>query len=305
MGFSGTYGETTDAQAQAVVHAALERGVTFLDTGDFYGNGHNELLLGKAIAGRRDRVQLSVKYGSMRGPDGAFIGIDNSPAHTKSSLAYTLKRLGTDYVDVYRPARLDPKVPIEDTVGAIADLVKQGYVRQIGLSEVGAETVRRAHAVHPIVDLQIEYSPISRSAEARVFPALHALGITATLYGVMSRGLLTGSRLGTKDFRRHMPRFSATNLEANASVGQRFGALAASWGMTPGQLAVTYVRTKEPTFVPLLGARTVEQLTDALGALAMSLSAEQIATLEREVNGNAIAGDRYAPSQMASLDSEQ
>lgn len=305
MSFSGTYGETTDAQSQAVIHAAIERGLTFLDTGDFYGNGHNEMLIGKAIAGRRDRVQLSVKYGALRGPDGAFLGVDNSPVQTKSSLAYTLKRLGTDYIDIYRPARLDPKVPIEETIGALGELVKQGYVRQIGLSEVGVDTIRRAQAVHPIADLQIEYSPISRSAEDRIFPTLHQLGISATLYGVMSRGLLTGSKLGAKDNRRHMPRFSTTNHDANATVGQRFAALAASWGMTPGQLAIAYVRAKEPTFRPLIGARTLEQLTDSLGALSKSLSAEQIATLERDVNAGSIAGDRYAPAQMANLDSEK
>ena len=305
MGFSGVYGHTDDQRSVAVIHAAIERGVTFLDTGDFYGAGHNEMLVGKAIAGRREHVQLSVKYGAMRGPDGSFIGVDNRPAATKNFLAYSLKRLGTDHVDVYRPARLDPNVPIEDTSGAIAELVKQGHVRQIGLSEVGADTVRRAHAVHPIVDLQIEYSPISRSPEAKLFPALHDLGIGATLYGVMSRGLLTGSRLGAQDLRRFMPRFASDNYEANATVGRRFGALAAAWGMTPGQLAVAYVRAKQPRFTPLVGARTVEQLTDALGGLDRTLSTEQLAELENEVNPSAIAGERYAPAQMAHLDSER
>ncbi len=305
MGFSGMYGTTDDQQAVAVIHAALERGVTYLDTGDFYGNGHNEMLIGKAIAGRRANVQLSVKYGALRGPDGSFIGVDNRPVATKNFLTYSLKRLGTDYVDVYRPARLDPSVPIEDTIGAIADLVKQGYVRYIALSEVGADTVRRAHAVHPIVDLQIEYSPISRSPETKLFPTLRELEIGATLYGVMSRGLLTGSEARAQDFRRMLPRFGAENRETNATVSQRFRELAASWKLTPGQLAIAYVRTKQPRFTPLVGARTVEQLVDALAAADRTLSADQIAALEAEVHPNAIGGQRYAPAQMAHLDSER
>ena len=305
MGFSRAYGETSDATSIAVIQAAIERGVTLLDTGDFYGMGHNELLVGKAIAGRRDRVKLSLKYGALRGPDGSWLGVDTRPVATRTFLAYSLERLGTDHVDIYRPARLDPNVPIEDTIGAIADLVKQGYVRQIGLSEVGADTIRRAHTVHPIVDLQIEYSPISRTPEAKVFPALHELGIGATLYGVMSRGLLTGSVLGAKDFRRFLPRFSTENHEQNAGVGQRFGALAASWGMTPGQLAIAYVRAKEPRFTPLVGARTMEQLTDALGALDRTLTADQVTELEQQVNAAAVAGQRYQPAQMAHLDSER
>jgi len=307
MGFSGMYGATDDAQSIAVIHAALERGVTFLDTGDFYGMGHNEMLIARAIEGRRDRVQLSVKYGGLRSPDGGWVGFDTRPAATKNFLAYTLKRLGTDHIDIYRPARLDPNVPIEDTVGAIAELVKQGYVRQIGLSEVGAETVKRAQAVHPIVDVQIEYSAVSRTPEASLFPALHQMGISATLYGVMSRGLLTGSKVSTApgDFRRWLPRFADANREQNGGVAQAFVALATKWGMTPGQLAVAYVRAKEPNFTPLVGARTVEQLTDALAGIERTLSAEQLAELEIAVNPAAIAGTRYAPAQMAHLDSER
>jgi aryl-alcohol dehydrogenase-like predicted oxidoreductase len=238
MGMSGMYGKGDDAQSIAVIQAAIERGVTLLDTGDFYGMGHNEMLIGKAIAGRRDKVRLSVKFGALRGPDGSWIGVDNRPAAAATFLAYSLKRLGTDYVDIYRPARLDPNVPIEETIGALAGLVKQGFVRQIGLSEVGVETIRRAQKVHPIVDLQIEYSPISRAPESEIFPVLDELGIGATLYGVMSRGLLTGSKVqGEQDFRKYLPRFSAENYAKNASVGERFAALAKGWGMTPGQLA--------------------------------------------------------------------
>ena len=306
MGMSGMYGTDDDAQSTAVIHAAIERGVTLLDTGDFYGSGANEMLIGRAIAGRRDKVQLSVKFGALRGPDGAWTGNDTRPVAVKNFLAYSLKRLGTDYIDIYRPARLDPAVPIEETVGAIAELVKQGYVRQIGLSEMGADTIRRAHEVHPIVDLQIEYSPISRSPEASVFPTLAELGIGATLYGVMSRGLLTGSKLQAgQDFRRFLPRFSGENYAKNASIAERFGALAASWGMTPGQLALAYVRSKQPTLTPLVGARKLSQLEDALGALDKHLAPEQIAELERQVNPEEIAGQRYQPAQMAHLDSER
>jgi aryl-alcohol dehydrogenase-like predicted oxidoreductase len=305
MGMSGMYGDSDDARSIGVIHAALERGVTMLDTGDFYGMGHNEMLIGKAIAGRRDRVQLSVKFGALRGPDGGWLGLDMRPAAVATALAYSLKRLGTDYVDIYRPCRLDPSVPIEDTVGAIADLVKRGFVRAIGLSEVGTDTIRRASAVHPIADVQIEYSVISRSPEAKVFPLLRELGIGATLYGVMSRGLLTGSKPGDDDFRRHLPRFAAGNYEQNAGVGARFAALARSWAMSPGQLAIAYVRAKQPGFTPLLGARTVDQLTDGLGALAKQLTADQVTQLEAEVNPDAIAGTRYQAAQMAHLDSER
>jgi aryl-alcohol dehydrogenase-like predicted oxidoreductase len=305
MGMSGMYGTDDDAQSTQVIHAAIERGVTLLDTGDFYASGANELLIGRAIAGRRDKVQLSVKFGALRSPDGGWTGVDGRPAAVKNFLAYSLKRLGTDYVDIYRPARLDPSVPIEETVGAIAEMVKAGFVRQIGLSEVGADTLRRAHAVHPIVDLQIEYSPISRSPEEKVFPTLRELGIGATLYGVMSRGLLTGSKVLAQDFRRFLPRFSAENAAKNATVSEKFGALAQAFGMTPGQLALAYVRAKQPGFTPLVGARKLAQLTDALGALDKSLSPAQVAELEQHVNPDAVAGDRYAPAQMAHLDSER
>lgn len=306
MGMSGMYGGGDDARSIAVIQAAIERGVTLLDTGDFYGMGHNELLIGKAIAGRRDRVQLSVKFGALRGPDGSWTGFDARPAAIKNFLAYTLTRLGVDHIDIYRPARLDPAVPIEDTVGAIADLVKQGYVRQIGLSEVGVDTIRRAHAVHPIADLQIEYSPISRAPEDKIFPALQALGIGATLYGVLSRGLLAGSKpTGKGDYRAYLPRFAGEAGAKNAAVAARFGALAAGWGMTPGQLAIAWVRAKQPKLTPLVGARTLAQLDDALAALGKTLTPDQVAALEREVNPEAIAGTRYPDPQMAHLDSER
>jgi len=303
MGMSGVYGKTDDAQSIAVIHAAMERGVTLLDTGDFYGSGHNELLLGKAIVGRRDRVQLSVKFGMLRGPDGVPSGVDARPAALKNFLGYSLVRLGTDHVDVYRPARLDPAVPIEDTVGAIADLVKAGYVRSIGLSEVGPETIRRAAKVHPIADLQIEYSIASRGPEDAIFPLLAELGIGATLYGVLSRGLLSASPIGAGDARAHMPRFSGANREANDKLVSGLQGLATRWGITPSQLAIGWVLGKQPRLVPTLGVRTMKQLDEALAA--KPLNAEQLAQVEAIVPRGAIVGPRYPAPHMSALDSEK
>jgi aryl-alcohol dehydrogenase-like predicted oxidoreductase len=302
MGMSGAYGKTDDAQSTAVIHAAIERGVTFLDTGDFYGSGHNELLIGKAIAGRRDQVQLSVKFGVLRGPDNSS-GFDARPQAVKSALAYSLVRLGTDHVDVYRPARLDPAVPIEDTIGAIADLVKAGYVRAIGLSEVGPETIRRAAKVHPIRDLQIEYSIVTRDPEDAIFPVLAELGIGATLYGVLSRGLLSASAIGAGDNRAHMPRFTGANGAANAKLVAGLQGLAKRWSITPSQLAIGWALGKQPQLVPTLGVRTLHQLDEALAA--KPLTVEQLAEVEAVAPRGSIAGTRYPAAHMAALDSEK
>jgi aryl-alcohol dehydrogenase-like predicted oxidoreductase len=303
MGMSGAYGKTDDVTSIGVIHAAIERGVTFLDTGDFYGAGHNELLIGKAIAGRRDRVQLSVKFGAMRGPDGSWGGMDGRPAAVKNFLGYSLVRLGTDHVDVYRPARLDPAVPIEDTVGAIADMVKAGYVRAIGLSEVGPETIRRAAKVHPIVDLQIEYSLVSREPEDAIFPVLAELGIGATLYGVLSRGLLSASRVGAGDARAHMPRFTGAAGASNAKLVAGLLGLATRWGITPSQLAIGWVLAKQPRLTPTLGMRTMEQLDEALAA--KPLTAEQLGEVDAVAPRGAVAGTRYPAAMMGTLDSEK
>lgn len=303
MGMSGAYGKTEDSQSIAVLHAAIERGVTLLDTGDFYGAGHNELLIGKAIAGRRDQVQLSVKFGMLRGPGNSWGGVDARPAALKNFLSYSLVRLGTDYIDVYRPARLDPAVPIEDTVGAIAELVEAGYVRSIGLSEVGPETIRRAAKIHPIADLQIEYSIASRDPEDAIFPVLSELGIGATLYGVLSRGLLSASPLAAGDGRAHMPRFSGENRGTNARLVAGLQGLARGWGITPSQLAIGWVLGKQPPFVPTIGARTLSQLDEALSA--KPLSKEQLTEVEALVPRGAIAGARYPAAHMVALDSEK
>jgi len=271
--------------------------------------GHNELLLRRALESRRhlrDRLTLSVKFGALRGPDNSWGGMDTRPVAVKNFAAYSLKRLGVDVIDIYRPARLDPAVPIEDTVGAIADLVEAGYVRHIGLSEVGAETIRRAHKVHPIVDLQIEYALVTRGPEQSIFPALRELGIGATLYGVLSRGLLSGSKpTGTGDYRASLPRFSGEAGTRNQAVVSALSRFAAERGMTASQLGIAYVLAKQPGFVPIIGAKTCAQVDDALDALKHPLSAEDLGLLERLVPPGAIAGDRYAAEQMKHLDSER
>ena len=306
MGMSGMYGPADEQESIATIHAAIDRGVTLLDTGDFYGMGHNEMLIGRALDGRRGKVLLSVKFGALRGPDGSWLGFDSRPAAVKNFLAHSLTRLRTDHIDIYRPARLDGSVPIEETVGAIADLVKAGYVRAISLSEVGAGTVRRAHAVHPICDLQIEYSLISRGPEAGIFPALRELGIGVTAYGVLSRGLLTGSPLAAKgDLRAYMPRFVGENLARNRKLIDTLNRLAVERGVAPAQLAIAWVLAKDSMIVPVIGARTRRQLDESLAALEIELTAEEIARLEEAIPASEVAGTRYAEMQMRVLDSER
>jgi aryl-alcohol dehydrogenase-like predicted oxidoreductase len=310
MGMSDLYGPADRAESIATIQAALDAGITLLDTGDFYGMGHNEMLIREALAGRpRESVQISVKFGALRGPDGAWLGYDCRPQAVRNFVAYSLKRLGTDYIDIYRPARLDPAVPIEDTVGAIADLVKAGYVRHIGLSEVGAETLRRASSVHPISDLQIEYSMISRGIERAILPAARELGIGITAYGVLSRGLISGhwskARQGDKDFRSlASPRFQGGNLDANLALVERLRTLAQELGASVAQLAIAWVAAQGADIVPLVGARRRDRLQEALGALDFSLKPEDLARLEAIVPPDAAAGPRYNPAQMAHLDSE-
>jgi aryl-alcohol dehydrogenase-like predicted oxidoreductase len=306
MGMSGMYGPADDGESIATIHAALDAGVTLLDTGDYYGAGHNELLIGRAIRDRRDRAMLSVKFGALRGPDGNWLGVDTRPASVRNFLAYTLTRLGVDHIDIYRPGRLDPAVPIEETIGAIADLVKAGYVRGIGLSEVGAETIRRAQAVHPISDLQIEYSLISRRPEATIFPSLAELGIGVTAYGVLSRGLLSGSKpVASGDFRAYLPRFTADNRAVNQQVIDTLRTLAAAKGATSSQLAIAWVLAKGATIVPVIGARTRTQLAESLGALQVTLTQAEITQIEGAIPESAVAGTRYDERQMRTLDSER
>lgn len=310
MGMSGAYGPSDRAESIATIHAALDAGVTLLDTGDFYGMGHNELLIAEALKGRpRDGYQLSVKFGALRGPDGSWLGLDGRPEAMKAFLAYSLQRLGVDHIDVYRPARLDPKVPIEDTVGAIADMVTAGYVRHIGLSEVGADTLRRAAATHPIVDLQIEYSLISRGPEDKVLPAARELGVAITAYGVLSRGLIGGhyapSKVAAGDFRAMNPRFQEGNVETNLQLVEELRAIAAAKGASVAQVAIAWVLAQGEDIVPVIGARSRNRLAEALGAIDLALTPDDLASIERAVPKGAAAGERYTPAQMAHLDSER
>ncbi|WP_286787835.1 MULTISPECIES: aldo/keto reductase [unclassified Pseudomonas] len=309
MGMSDLYGPADRTESIATIHAALEAGVNLLDTGDFYGMGHNELLIAEALRDRREAVTISVKFGALRGPDGAWMGYDGRPKAIRNFLAYTLKRLNTDHVDIYRIARLDPDVPIEDTVGAIAEMVKAGYVRHVGLSEVGADTIRRAAAVTPIADLQIEYSLISRGIEADILPTCRELGIGITAYGVLSRGLISGhwskDRGGEQDFRAISPRFQGSNLDANLKLADTLKVIAQEKGVTAAQMAIAWVLARGEDIVPLVGARTRERLHESLGALDIMLTAEELARIEQAIPANAAAGERYPAAQLAHMDSEK
>jgi aryl-alcohol dehydrogenase-like predicted oxidoreductase len=310
LGMSDFYGPADEAESIATIHAALDAGITLLDTGDFYGMGHNELLIRKALRNRRrDTVFIQVKFGAQRDPEGAFIGHDARPAAVKTALAYTLTRLGTDYVDLYQPARLDQNVPIEETVGAIAELVQSGYVHHIGLSEVGADTIRRAHEVHPIAAIQMEYSLMSRTIEAEILPTVRELGIGVTAYGVLSRGLLSSTGLqplGARDGRtRRFPRFQEENLRRNRELVRALEVIAKEKGATTAQLAIAWVLNRGDDIIPLIGARNRQRLQEALSALDLTLTEEELARIERAVPAERVAGTRYAEAQMSALDSER
>lgn len=314
MGMSDFYGPADRAESLATIAAALDAGIDVLDTGDFYGSGHNELLIAEALRGRRrEEVRIAVKFGVLRDPAGAFLGVDLRPASVKNFLACSLRRLGTDHVDLYMPARLTPEVPIEDTIGAIADLVKAGWVRSVGLSEAGAASLRRAHAVHPIAALQIEYSLISRRIETEILPTAAELGVAITAYGVLSRGLLSGhwSRARQeqiRDFRAILPRFQGEALDHNLALVEKLRAIAAARGVSVAQLAIAWVlaqsQRRGATIVPLIGARSRERLTESLGALDLELDPEELERIERAVPLGAALGSRYPDAQMAMLDSE-
>ena len=309
MGMSGMYGPADRQESIATIHAALDAGITLLDTGDFYGMGHNEMLIGEALRGvSRDRFQVSVKFGALRDPAGGWLGYDARPGAVKTFLAYTLQRLGLDHIDIYRPARLDPDVPIEDTVGAIADMVKAGHVRHIGLSEVGAPTIRRAAAAAAICDLQIEYSLISRAIEDGILPTCRELGIGITAYGVLSRGLISGhwqkAAPGAGDFRAATPRFQGENVDRNLALVEALRAVAAAKGASVAQLAIAWVAAQGQDIVPLVGARRRDRLAEALGALNVVLTSDDLAKIEAAVPKGAAAGEPYPAAQMGHLDSE-
>jgi aryl-alcohol dehydrogenase-like predicted oxidoreductase len=309
MGMSGIYGPADEAESKATIRAALDAGITVLDTGDFYGMGHNELLLRDALRGvDRSDVFIQVKFGGQRDPRGAFIGHDASPAAVKNSLAYSLTRLGTDYVDLYQPARLDSRVPVEETVGAIAEMIQAGYVRYLGLSEMGADTIRRAHAVYPVTALQIEYSLMSRGIEERILPTVRELGIGVTAYGIMSRGLLStdsARAIGPADPRSRFPRFQGEYLQRNLTLLAALEEIAANRGVTTAQLAIAWVASRGGDIIPLIGTKRRDRLAEALGALELSLSPDELAAIEAAVPSSEVAGDRYEAGQMAALDSER
>lgn len=310
MGMSDFYGPADREESIATLHASLDAGIDLLDTGDFYGMGHNELLIAQALKGRRRAdVLLSVKFGALRDPAGNWLGFDARPAAVKTALAYTLKRLNTDYIDIYRPARLDPHVPVEETVGAIADLVKAGFVRHIGLSEVGSDTIRKAAKVHPICDLQIEYSLVSRGIETDILSTCHSLGIAITAYGVLSRGLISGhwskAQERARDFRSISPRFQGENLDRNLALVEALRNVADRLGTSVAQVAIAWILARGADIVPLIGARKRDRLAESLGALKLTLSSDDLAAIEKAVPKNSAAGTRYAEVQMAHLDSER
>jgi len=304
MGMSDFYGadRSTEAESIATIQRALERGVTLLDTGDFYGMGHNEMLIGRAIEGRRGQAVLSVKFGALRDPNGAFLGFDGRPAFVKTSIAYSLRRLGVDCIDLYYPSRVDPNVPIEDTIGAISDLIREGKVRYAGLSEASSVTILRAYAAHPISVLQIEYSIWSRDPEDDVIPTLRQLGIGLTAYGALSRGLFGGSIGATpNDARRNFPRVQGDNLKANLALMENLKRLAGERNVTPSQLALAWVLAKGRDIVPIIGTRRREHLDENLASAEMQISASDLDQIEREIPRGAVAGERYPAPIMSTL----
>ena len=309
MGMSGIYGPAEDAKSIATIHAALDAGITVIDTGDFYGMGHNEMLIRDALrGGKRDRAFIMVKCGSLRSPDGKIVGDDARPQSIKNFLSYSLRRLGTDHVDLYQPSRVDPQVPIEDTIGAIADMVKAGYVHHIGVSEASAKTIRRAAAVHPIAALQIEYSLFTRGIEREILPTLRELGIALVAYGVLSSGPISdraqAAKTAPSELRTRRPRFFAENFSKNIALVEALGQIARDKGVSTQALAFAWVKSRGDDVMPLIGARRRDQFKEALRAAALKLSADDLTHIEQAAPAGAVAGTRYMPGVMAHMDSE-
>lgn len=310
MGMSDLYGSADRTESIKTIHAALDSGINIIDTGDFYGSGANELLIGEAVRDRRDDAFIAVKFGALRSPDGGWVGIDTRPAALKNFLAMTLKRLGVDHIDLYQPARIDPNVPIEETVGAIQEMVQAGYVRHIGLSEAGSETIRRAHATAPISAVQTEYSLFSRTVEDDILPTLRELGISLSAYGVLSRGLLSGKwtaerMLAPGDFRGRAPRFAGEALQHNLKLVEGLKAFADEKGVSVASLALKWVLAQGDDIFPLFGARRTDQLADALASMTFDLTPDDLEKIEALIPRDAVSGTRYASYEMGMLDSER
>jgi aryl-alcohol dehydrogenase-like predicted oxidoreductase len=308
MGMSDFYAAAAGSEDESIatIRRALDLGITLLDTGDFYGMGHNEMLIREAIRGRRQQAVLSVKFGALRDHKGTFLGFDGRPAYVKTSLAYTLQRLGVDYVDFYFPSRIDTGVPIEDTVGAMSDLVREGKLRYIGLSEAGAATIRRAHAVHPLTAVETEYSLWSRDVEDDILPVLRELGIGMLAYGALSRGLFGGdiassAQLSPRDFRHQIPRFQGAHFASNLKLMETFRGLAKEKGVTPSQLAIAWVLARGRDIVPLIGTRNLKHLDENLQAAGMQLSEVDLRKIEAAIPRGAVAGERYPVAHMPML----
>lgn len=309
MAMSGGYGPADDSESIATIHAALDAGVTMLDTADVYGMGQNEMLLREALkGGRRERAFIAVRFGALRAPDGKWLGLNASPDAVQTFLGYSLRRLGTDYIDLYQPARIDPAVPIEDTIGAIADMVRAGYVRHIGITEASAATIRRAYAVHPLTLLQIEYSLFSRGIERDILPAVRELGMSLVAYGVLSRGLISDrpahETMPPGEIRTRMPRFAGENYARNRALVETLRSVAKEIGCCVAQLAFAWIRSRGDDVIALAGARRRDQLAEAVQSVRIELTRDVLARIEAAVPSGAVAGERYAPPLMAHLDSE-